>query len=524
MSNAAAAIFEGPPLTSEVPSTSVPRFIRERARRWPDRVALIEGITGRSYRYGDLDHLIGRFAAGLAANGFKPTDTLLMFSPNLPEWPIAALGAMAAGGIVSGANPMCNAAELAHQMRDANAHFVFTTPAFLDTVHEAAKLARCDTVILLGEAPGTLRFAALAACQDHEPAVPIDPHSPAALPYSSGTTGMSKGVVLTHLNLVCNVCQYLEAIPPPDSAVTLALLPMFHIYGLTVVTLCGLASGATAVTLPRFEPDVFLQTIARYRVSHLAVVPPLMQFLAAHPLIDAHDLSSLKEIGCGAAPLGAALEQRVSERLRCTVAQGFGMTEASGVIAVTRRHRTRIGSLGQLLPGTQARIVDPVTHEDLARGASGELWFRGPQAFKGYLNQPAATAAAITENGWVKTGDLGHFDDEGYLYITDRLKEMIKVKGFQVAPSELEALLMGHPLVADAAVIGRPDVKAGEIPVAYIVARSPIDMDGLKAWVAASVVEYKRLGDIVLCDAIPKTPAGKILRRDIRNRDARRAG
>jgi acyl-CoA synthetase (AMP-forming)/AMP-acid ligase II len=524
MNELATVIVHGAALQSQVPSTTVPQFIRDRARQWPDRIAFIDGMTGRRYSYGELDRSIGRLAAGLAAIGFKAGETLVMFAPNSPEWPMAALGALAAGGMVSGANPMSNAEDLAHQLRDANARIVFTIAPLLGTAHQAAQKAGCESVILLSGTDGPLNFSTLVACRDVEPSIRRDPGSPAALPYSSGTTGMAKGVVLTHRNLVSNVCQYLQAIPIPQSAVTLALLPMFHIYGFTVITLCGLASGATIVTVPRFEPESFLKTIARYRVSHLSAVPPLMHFLATHPALDEHDLSSLEKVGCGAAPLSAALEQKVRERLGCAVAQGFGMTESSGVIAASDTAVSRSGAAGQLLPGTEARIVDPITLEDLARGSSGELWFRGPQVFQGYLNQPAATAATITEDGWVRTGDIGYFDADGFLYVTDRLKELIKVKGFQVAPAELEAILLGHPLVADVAVIGRPDERAGEIPVAYLVARGQIDADEIKAWLAARVVDYKQIGDIVICDAIPKTPAGKILRRVIRSQDAARPG
>ena len=522
MPNAHDAIIEGPALVAAIPRVTLPRFIRERARARPDAVALVEAASGRQVTYGALDHLIGRFAAGLAAQGFKPGDVLLMLAPNLPEWPIAALGALAAGGVVSGANPMYGVDDLAHQMRDANAHFVFTVPPFLATVQAAAAQAGGATVIVLGEAEGALSFAALLACTDAEPMVPEDPDALAALPYSSGTTGLAKGVLLTHATIVANVCQYNQAYDLPEGMVTLAFLPMFHIFGFTVVTLCGLAAGSKIVTVPRFEPEPFLKAIATYRVSRLGVVPPVMQFLALHPLIDSFDLSSIEIIGCGAAPLGMALEKKVAERLHCKVMQGFGMTESSGCVAVTNPDRIRAGTSGQILPGTQARVVDPETGVDVARGQPGEFWFRGPQAFKGYLNQPQATAATITTDGWVRTGDIGTIDADGYLSITDRLKELIKVKGFQVAPAELEALLFTHPAVADAAVIGRPDDRAGELPVAYVVARGALNAADLKAWIAERVVAYKQLGDVVLCEAIPKTAAGKILRRVLRKQDAER--
>ena len=517
------AILNGPALANEIPSVTLSEFIRGHARQRPNAVALVDAASGRNYTYGALDHLIGRFAAGLAAQGFKPGDTLLMFAPNLPEWPIAALGAMAAGGVVSGANPMYNAADLAHQMHEAKAKFVFTIPLFLPLVCDAAAAAGCEKIILLGEAEGTLSFASLLACTDPEPIVSSDPDGLVALPFSSGTTGLAKGVMLTHRTLVSNICQFNEAFPSSaETPVVLAFLPMFHIFGFTIVTLCGFASGSKLITVPRFEPEPFLKAIAEYRVSHLFVVPPVMQFLAGHPMVDAHDLSSVELVGCGAAPLGAALEKKVSERLKCKVSQGFGMTESSGCVTICHPDRVRPGSSGQLIPGTQGRIVDPETGVDVARGTTGEFWFRGPQNFKGYLNRPEATAETITADGWVRTGDIGAFDADGYLTITDRLKELIKVKGFQVAPAELEALLLTHPAVADAAVISRPDDRSGELPVAYVVGRGAVDSDAIKAWVAERVVAYKQLGDVVSCEAIPKNPSGKILRRVLRATDAQR--
>lgn len=515
-------IIEGPALAGELPRTTVPAFVRQRLRERPEAVALVDAASGRELTCGALDHAIGRFAAGLAAQGFKPGDVMLLFAPNSLEWPIAALGTMAAGGVVSGANPMYGAEDLAHQMRDANAHFVFTVPPLLHTVREAAALAEGATVVVVGEAEGALSFASLLACTDPEPPPGTDPDALAALPFSSGTTGAAKGVMLTHATIVANVSQYLQAYVHSQDKVMLAFLPMFHIFGFTIITLCGLVAGCKVVTVPRFEPEGFLKAIATYRVSRLGVVPPVMHFLALHPMVDDFDLSSLEVIGSGAAPLGSALERRVAERLNCKVLQGYGMTESSGCVTVAHPDRVRPGTSGQILPGTQVRVIDPATGADVARGQPGELWFRGPQAFKGYLNQPQATAATITDDGWVRTGDLVTIDADGYLTVTDRLKELIKVKGFQVAPAELEALLFTHPQVADAAVIGRPDDRAGELPVAYVVARGALVAADLKAWVAERVVAYKQLGDVVLCEAIPKTPAGKILRRVLRKQDAER--
>ena len=519
MSNPGAKTVQGPQIAAAIPSVTLPELVRQRARERPTKTAVVEAASGRSYTYGELDRLIGRFSAGLTSEGFRPGDTLVMFVPNVPEWPIAALGTMNAGGVVSGANSMSTSSELAYQLRDANARFVVTIPQFLPTVREAAVSVGGVTTILLGKAPEAVSFASLLTCPDDEPSIVLGPESLAALPYSSGTSGLPKGVMLTHRNIVANVLQFTQASGWPDTAVSLAFLPMFHIYGLTVVLLSGLFAGMTLVTVPRFEPEAFLQALQEYRVTHLAVVPPVLQFLAVHPLVTSYDLSSLEVVGCGAAPLGNALEQRATERLECNVGQGYGMTKSSGVIAISYPDRFRVGSSGQLLPDTEARVVDPDTGADLERGIPGEIWFRGPQAFKGYLNNPEMTGHTITADGWVRTGDVGYIDRDGYLFITDRLKELIKVKGFQVAPAELEALLYTHPLVADAAVIGRADERDGERPVAYVVPRSTLEPDELKQWIAERVSAYKQLADVILCEEIPKSLSGKILRRVLRTRD-----
>ena len=515
-------IIKGAALAHAIPHVTLPQLIRERARKHPDDIALIDAASGRNTRYGEVDWLVGRCAAGLAAQGFKPGDVLVIFAPNSIDWPIAALGAMAAGGVVSGANPMYLAGDLAHQIRNSGARFALTIPPLLATVREAAAQAGCENILVFGEAEGCVSFATLLACDDAEPDVPQNPDALAALPCSSGTTGLPKGVMVTHRTLIANTMQFEQAFPTPHGSVVLAFLPMFHIYGFTLITMAGLVSGATLVAVPRFEPESFLKAIASYRVSRLGVVPPVMQFLAGHPMVDNYDLTCLERIACGAAPMGSALEEKVSQRLNCPVVQGFGMTESSGCVTGTSAERKRSGSSGELLPGTEGRVVSVETGADLPRSEQGEIWFRGPQQFIGYLNQPIATAETITPDGWVRTGDIGYFDADGYLFITDRLKELIKVKGFQVAPAELEALLLTHPNVADVAVISRPDERAGEVPVAYVVPRGELDAPAIKAWLAERVVDFKQLADVVACEAIPKNPSGKILRRVLRAQDAAR--
>ncbi len=523
MTDSPAPLISGEPIDPPPPTLTLPEFIRLRARRHPALPAIVDGMTGRSLDYGELDRRIGRCAAGLAARGFRPGDTLLLFSPNSPEWVIVALGALSAGGRVTGANPSYTAAELGHQIRDSGARVAFTLPALTDTLRQAAAGTDCGRIIVDGPAEGCLPLAELLSADGDEPTVEQAPDAIALLPYSSGTTGLPKGVMLTHRAVITNVCQTLQSFRWPDDVVSLGFLPMFHAMGFSLTTLCTLAHGAKLVTLPRFEPQSFLSAIATHRVTDLIAVPPVMQFLAAHPLVDEFDLGSLRITGTGGAPMSAALEARVTQRLGCACSQGYGMTEVTAAATLGLAPETRRpGSVGKLVPGAQLRIVDPETGRDLGRGEQGELWIRTPSSLTGYLNNPQATAATLTPDGWVRTGDLGFVDADGFVFITDRLKELIKVKGLQVAPAELEALLLTHPSVADVAVIGRPDERAGEVPVAYVVFRGAPDPDAVKDWLDGRVAPHKQLADVVAVEAIPKNPSGKLLRRVLRTQDASR--
>jgi len=527
MSGPNSAIVESPTRTIDAPTATLPSYIRNLARGRADQLAIVESPTRRHLTYGELDQHIGRIAAGLTSRGFRPGDTLLIVAPNVLEWPVMMLGALAAGGVVSGANPASSAADLARQMLDAGARLVFTVDSLRDKVREAASAVDDAMLVVLAEHEGRdIGYQSLLAAADPEPTTAEDPDALAALPYSSGTTGLPKGVRLSHRTILSNLLQISVHLQDPGeerSPFVLAYLPMFHILGFTVQTLLPLVEGRTLLTLPRFEPDSFLKALQDFRLTHVGLVPPLLHFLMHDRRVANYDLSSLKRLTCGAAPLGKGSQEEAARRLGCIVAQGFGMTEASGVVSINRPGRERAGSSGELLPGTQARVVDPTTLADVPRGSPGEIWFRGPQTFLGYHNQPEATADTLMSDGWVRTGDIGYFDTDGYLYLTDRLKELIKVKGYQVAPAELEALLYTHPQVADAAVIGRADERCGEVPVAYVVPRGELDPSSLMDWVAQRVPEYKKLADVVQCEAIPKTPAGKILRRDLRMIDGQRA-
>jgi len=399
---------------------------------------------------------------------------------------------------------------------------LLTAPPFLDVARAAVEEAGELEVFVLGETDDEESYAGLLGDPGAAPAVAIDPAVDiAAVPYSSGTTGVMKGVMLTHRNLVANLVQAepVHAIAADD--VIIAVLPFFHIYGLCVIMNQGLLAGATLLTMPRFELVAFLDLLEHHRVTRALVVPPIALALAKHPAVAGRDLSALRHIGCGAAPLGAETAREVETRIGCSVTQGYGMTETSPVthLVAPGSAMGKHGSVGPPLPGTECRLIDPETGLDALPGERGELWIRGPQVMRGYLDNPQATAAMIDGEGWLHTGDVATVDEDGWFTIVDRVKELIKYKGFQVAPAELEALLITHPQVADCAVIGVPDDEAGELPKAFVMAtEDAVDPDDIIRFVADQVAPHKRIRAIELVEAIPKSASGKILRRLLKER------
>jgi 4-coumarate--CoA ligase len=505
----------------------------------PDKPALIDGASGRVMTYGELEDAIRSLAGGLAAGGFGRGDVLALMAPNSPEYAVVFHGAAMTGGSVTTINPAYTQAELHQQLADSGARILVTIPPLAATAVGACAGTAATEVCLLGEAgeadgtsgadgtvplpggaDGTVRVRPLSALAGAPLAehVPVGPDDVVALPYSSGTTGLCKGVMLTHRNLVANVAQMLAAYPTEPDDVAIAVLPFFHIYGMQVMMNLHLRAGVPVVTLPRFDLEQFLRAHQDYRITRSFVAPPIVLALAKHPMVDKFDLSHIRLLNSAAAPLKAELAAEASRRLGCEVVQGYGMTELSPASHMTVPGGFKPGSVGVTVPSTQTKIADPVTGADLGPGQEGEVWVRGPQVMKGYLNNPEATAATVDADGWLHTGDLGYLDSGGYLYVVDRLKELIKYKGFQVPPAELEAVLLRHPDVADAAVIGVPDDEAGEIPAGYVVLRpgaaaSPAE---LMRFVADKVAHYKQIRRLELIDAIPKSAAGKILRRVLR--------
>lgn len=495
-------------------------FVLQRAAEFGAKPALIDGPSGRTITYAQLVGAIRLVAASLAKRGFGKGDAFAIYAPNVPEYAIAFHAVASLGGIVTTVNPLYTTRELVQQVKDANARYLLTAPPFLANALQAAQETGVEEVFVLGEAEGATPFASLLQSDGVLPEVTIHAAKDVVvLPYSSGTTGLPKGVMLTHHNLNINVAQSLDALrnqaQMTSDDVIIGILPFFHIYGMVVVMSMALHVGATVVTMPRFDLELFLKILQDYKVTFAPLAPPIVLGLAKHPLVAQYDLSSLRVIISGAAPLSGDVEQAVHARLGCAITQGYGMTESSPVLHIrpVPEGMAYPGSIGVLVANTEAQIVDVVNGQVLGVGQEGELWARGPQVMLGYLHNEVATRATLDEEGWLHTGDIAYVDEAGYFYVVDRLKELIKYKGYQVAPAELEAVLVSHPAVVDAAVIGVVDEEAGELPKAFVVRRSEVSAEELLTFVAERVAPYKRVRQVEFIETVPKSASGKILRR-----------
>jgi acyl-CoA synthetase (AMP-forming)/AMP-acid ligase II len=503
-----------------------------------DRVALVDTKSGRQTTYREMIARIDTFAGGLAGRGIGVGDVVALLAPNSSAFAVAFHGILRSGATATTINALFTAKDIAKQLSDSKATMLVTVTPLLAQAEEAAAivgLADAELVVLDGEGQDAGRHpnaADLLAAGLPAPQVNFAPSSHlAVLPYSSGTTANPKGVMLTHRNLVANVAQIRPLHGMVENDVVLAVLPFFHIYGMTVLLNAALHARAKLVIMGSFDLGEFLGNIQNHKCTIAYIAPPVAVALAKHPLIDEYDLSSLNTVMSGAAPLDADLGHAVAKRLGCRVVQGYGMSELSPVSHITPfdggvRNMGMVAplsSVGWTVSNAASKLIDPETGAEIdppAEGLSetGELWFKGPNVMAGYLNNEQATRETIDDEGWLHTGDLAQVDANGCVYIVDRLKELIKYKGYQVPPAELEALLLSHPSIADAAVVGVKDAEGEEVPKAFVVKQSDAELaeDEVIDFVAGQVAPYKKVRQVEFIEAIPKSASGKILRKDLR--------
>ncbi|CAG9101368.1 unnamed protein product [Plutella xylostella] len=523
----------------EIPSVSTCEHIFQNIDKWADKTAVVCGFTGRSYSY----HEVYKYSRNLAARlrrhyKIRDHDVICVMLPNLPDFPIAVFGVLQAGAVVTTLNPIYTAHEVSRQLSLSDAKLVITIPETAKVVYEAMNINKTKIpVICVTESNENLPTGAASlndlikdTLMDTSilKEVNIKTEDVCFLPYSSGTTGLPKGVQITNRNIIANLeqqedeklKQYRDTTKSYQDK-TLVVLPLFHIYGLTILMLHKLSIGSQLVTVPKFQGSTFLNVLEKHKISLFYAAPPIVLFMASSPAVNPHHLSHVDMFMCAAAPLPLADVEKLftkAER-KLDFLQGYGLTETSPLVSSMTRHTDNYGSVGFAVAGTQLRVVDQ-SMNNLGPNLVGELLVKGPQVMKGYKNNEEATRAAITSEGWFRTGDQASIAEDGALVIHDRLKELIKVKGFQVPPAELESVLKEHPKILDAAVVGAPDHRHGEVPKAFVVVRDghALEKEEIINFVKERVAEYKRINDVEFLDAIPKNPSGKILRRILKEK------
>ncbi|PSS08186.1 4-coumarate--CoA ligase [Actinidia chinensis var. chinensis] len=520
---------------SKLPDIYIPNHLPlhtycfENISQFSERPCVINGGTGEIHTYADVELAVRRVAAGLPKLEVRQGDVIMLLLHNSLEFVFAFLGASYGGATSTTANPFYTPAEIAKQAKASKAKLIITQACYAEKVIEFGKENGVKVMCTDNPLEGCLPFSDLTNANENDiPAVKMSPDDVVALPYSSGTTGLPKGVMLTHRGLVTSVAQQVDGENPNlyfhSEDVIMCVLPLFHIYSLNSVLLCALRVGAAIIIMQKFEINMLLDLVQRYKVTIAPFVPPIVLAIAKSPVVDNYDLSSIRTVMSGAAPMGKELEDKVRAKLpNAKLGQGYGMTEAGPVLSMCLAFakeplEIKSGSCGTVVRNAEMKIVDPNTGTSLPRNQAGEICIRGDQIMKGYLNDPEATERTIDKEGWLHTGDIGYIDDDEELFIVDRLKELIKYKGFQVAPAELEALLIANPNISDSAVVPMKDEAAGEVPVAFVVRAngSKITEDEIKQYISKQVVFYKRINRVFFTDTIPKAPSGKILRKDLR--------
>ncbi|KAK6167711.1 hypothetical protein SNE40_021675 [Patella caerulea] len=509
----------------DIPVISLTEYMFSWFDKFPDNVAMVELDTERSVTYKELKCLIIKASNGLQSLGVKEGDVVCMCSSNNIDYAVVFFALASFGAILQATNPLYTKDELVAQFEKCKTKYVVTIPILVDKVKESKTNTIKDIIVIGGEdkyedCTSLNKVISLGEGKDLKKATFDPKKTVACYIFSSGTTGLPKAVMLSHYNIVANLAQ-LRALDLDKEDSVLLFLPLFHIYGLVAITASVLTYGSKLVLMSRFFPLPYMEAIQKYQIKILHMVPPVMVLLAKLPETKNYDLTCVKKVVCGAAPLSVAIEDQVKDIFKVNyISQGYGMSECM-VTHLDTEQNHKFGSVGQTIKGVKAKIIDTKTGEPLGPNQDGEVCIQGPQIMLGYLDQPDATSAIIDSDGWMKTGDVGHIDEDGYLYIVDRIKELIKYKGFQVAPAELEALLLKHPDVADVGVIGVPDIEAGELPKAFVVLKKGVQLtaEEIQEFVHKQVAPHKKLrGGVEFVEQIPKSASGKILRRILRDR------
>ncbi|ESQ47749.1 hypothetical protein EUTSA_v10020439mg [Eutrema salsugineum] len=494
------------------------------------KTCLIDSATGRIFTYADVQTNFRRIAAGIHRLGIRHRDTVMLLLPNSPEFALIFLALAHLGAVSTTANPLYTQSEIEKQAKASAAKMIITKRCY---VKKLTNLQNNGVLIVClddedDDVDGCVRFTELIQADETElPKPEISPEDTVSIPYSSGTTGLPKGVMITHKGLVTSIAQKVDGENPnlnfTGDDVILCFLPMFHTYTLNSLIFSAMRTGAAILIVPKFELNLVMELIQRYKVTVVPVAPPVVLAFVKSPETERYDLSSVRMMLSGAATLKKEPEDAVRLKFPNAIfGQGYGMTEAGTVaksLAFAKNpFKTKSGACGTVIRNAEMKVVDIISGVSLPRNKSGEICIRGHQLMKGYLNDPEATSRTIDKDGWLHTGDIGFVDDDDEIFIVDRLKELIKFKGYQVAPAELEALLISHPSIEDAAVVPMKDEVAGEIPVAFVVRSkgSRLVENDVKSYVNKKVVHYKRIKRVFFVETIPKAVSGKLLRKELR--------
>ncbi|GBP24318.1 Luciferin 4-monooxygenase [Eumeta japonica] len=524
-------IVSGPREVDIPAHLSFGQFLFDQLKEGGDNIAQICGQTGEKVTYRDILQKSVNLAVALQRLGLKKGDVVSLASENRFEFTVASLAVMYAGGVLSTLNITYTPGEVVHVLSITKPKFIFASPLAAPNIEDVMpQFPYVEKLILFGPVqivPGILYEDLIRQNVNINDFTLVDVNGAEdtlGIMCSSGTTGLPKGVMLTHVNfllLTAHLKYYLDTSMSKRKhsvKVMLSVIPWFHAYGF-ITHLAILSGHIETVFLVGFQEELFLQTIQNYKVNLLFLVPPLAVFLAKHPLVAKYNLSSLNEVWCGAAPLSSDIQKLVSQRIGLDfIRQGFGFTEMTMACFVDMNGR-KPGTCGTPGPGLKVKVVDIDSGKTLGPRKEGELWFKSPLRMKGYMGDPAAGEALFDSAGFIRSGDIGYYDEDGDFYIVDRLKELIKYKGFQVAPAELEALLLKHSGVAECGVVGVPDEAAGELPLAFVVVQpgAKLTEQELQEYVAKQVSPAKHLrGGVIFIKEIPKNPSGKILRRELR--------